>query len=91
MYASILISSQKHLINISKYFIFSILIVLIVGFLQAFSFAPKMLSMADGQIIGLSGNSNYHSAFLGIIGSGLIPLIYNAPIKIKTINVGISI
>lgn len=85
MYASILISSQKHLINISKYFIFSILIVLTVGFLQAFSFAPKMLSMADGQIIGLSGNSNYHSAFLGIIGSGLMPLIYNTPIKTRII------
>jgi O-antigen ligase len=85
MFASILISSQKHVIDISKYFIVSILIVLIVGFLQAFSVAPKMLSMADGQIIGLSGNSNYHSAFLGIIGSGLMPLFYNTPIKVRII------
>jgi O-antigen ligase len=72
------IISNKELIKKFFYLAFSIgSISLLIGYLQFFEISPVVNISDFGKIVGFFSNINFHSAFIGIVLSILLPSILN--------------
>jgi O-antigen ligase len=71
-----LISSQLYLDKFVKYIPIITLIPLLAGFLQIINVGPSNLISINGSVFSIYGNTNFYSAFLGIVSIFMLALLF---------------
>ena len=76
MLGCVVISSEKVMTGILRVFLLVGLILLTYGNIQFFGFEPfSFISPYKSQVIGTFGNPNFQSAFVGILGAAIAPIL----------------
>ena len=76
MLGCVVISSEKVIVGILRVLFLVGLVLLAYGNFQFFGFEPfRFISPYESKVIGTFGNPNFQSAFVGILGSAIAPIL----------------